>query len=69
MFKTNIYRMPKGLIIDVTDPNDVLVWSDIPRLWNHSNKPVPDLSAAQELTCEDLVRERISKVTKITEGA
>lgn len=67
ILKTNIYRLKNGNVIDATDKNDALFWIDRARIWDHTHKPVPDLSDAVELDCEMLVRERISKVTKMTE--
>ena len=68
MLKTNIFRILKtGLIIDVTNKDDVLVWVEKVRLWDHSHRPAPDLRDAVELDCEDLVREKITKMTKATE--
>lgn len=62
-FKTNIFRTKTGLIIDITNKDDVLVWLGITRGWDHSYRPAPDLSGAQELSCEDLIRGKITKIT------
>ena len=67
MLKTNIFRLKNGNIIDTTNEGDVLIWIDRVRIWDHTHQPAPDLRDAVELDSEDLVRERISKITKMTE--
>ena len=69
--RTNIWKFEKGMIIDPTNsPEYPLVWIAKIRLWERSRKPMKyDLSKGVELTCEDLVRGHITKVTPIEEEA
>lgn len=67
MLKTNIYRLKNDNIIDVTDPKDALLWVGRSRLWQHTHQPAPNIGDAIEMDCEDLIRERINKITKMTE--
>lgn len=68
---TGIYRMPGGIIIDITGEQgkvNPLVYIEKTGKWDRSPIPIRyNLEKATRLTAEDLILEKIQKITPVEE--